>query len=174
MAICTCCEEDKDVSEFSPRADGNKSHMSMCKVCRRERSNPKNIKPCGGCGEPMEDGRSWRCRGCKSLYDRKRKVEKREDYHNYLSDMGCSCCLDKHPHALEVHHLCKGSKRFKGSRSQSSDYNIKDIESGIAIILCATCHLMFHQHFGGRASNFPDQTKESTIMIIKKSRRVAL
>lgn len=129
---------------------------------------------CTTCHSELPDGRVLtQCRKCRYKYDRQRKERyKHETYRVLLKNLGCSCCGYDNPLALEVHHLRKGDKRFasNGSRGQSMYYNEQDIEAGKAIVLCANCHLTFHASFGGRRANFPDQTKESTIMIINKAR----
>ena len=129
---------------------------------------------CPHCNEELPEGRKlYICRKCMYKYNRRRAEKyKNEVYKVLLENLGCSACGFNNPNALEVHHLCKGDKRFAkgGARSQSLFYNKQDIEAGKAIILCANCHLLFHAHFGGRQANFPDQTKESTVKIILEMR----
>lgn len=110
------------------------------------------------------------CRPCKSEYDKVYNKKKSLEYKIWLKDKGCMCCGFNNPDAMEVHHLGKEYKRF-GS-SQASNYNIDDVDKGVAIVLCANCHLIFHNYFGGRALKFPTQTIESTIEIINNSRRL--
>lgn len=129
---------------------------------------------CSHCKQDLPNSRKHTlCQKCSYKYNRQRAEKyKQEVYKTLLNELGCAACGFNHPGALEVHHLCKGDKRFakNGSRGQSLFYNKQDIEAGKAIILCANCHLLFHSTFGGRRADFPDQTKESTIMIIKNTR----
>lgn len=129
---------------------------------------------CSGCNKELtRRNRVGVCTKCRKKYDRQRRENYQKNvYHVMLKNQGCAACGYNHPGALEVHHLCKGVKRFakNGTRTQSLHYNKQDIESGIAIILCANCHLIFHSYFGGRRADFPDQTKESTLKIIFDSR----
>lgn len=132
-------------------------------------------KLCPLCNQEMPATRKfpW-CSSCRLDYDRKRNARVKAEYKERIKLEGCSACEENHPDALEVHHLTKSGKRFShtGSRGQSLLYNQQDLDSGVAILLCANCHLIFHNHFGGRAAPFPDLTKEATVNIITESRRV--
>jgi len=164
MTVCTRCEEDtEDITR------GN----SWCRPCRRK--SQKKVKYCSTCEVKLiGHGNVTHCKPCKAEYDRERKVRLRKEYHNILRATGCSGCGECHPYVLEVHHLCKGGKRYKSSRAQGSMYNLQDLERGIAIVLCSNCHSLFHQYFGGKQASFPDQTKESAVEIIHAARRIVL
>lgn len=129
---------------------------------------------CKTCEERLEfrQGKAGYCKPCKAVYDRERKVLKRRSYHKFLSGISCQACGETHPHCLEVHHLYKGAKRYDSSRAQSACYNIEDINSGKATVLCSSCHSIFHGHFGGKQAPFPDQTIQETVYIIQSSRRI--
>lgn len=139
------------------------------------RDRYSKVQDCPTCGAPpVKFSNYGYCKPCKSVYDRERKVRLLKEYKRYLSDKGCSACKESHPDCLEVHHLFKGAKRFKGSRSQSNMYNKQDIDKGVGIVLCANCHLHFHSYFGGRHADFPPQTEQTTVECINlnKSRRI--
>lgn len=132
---------------------------------------------CQSCSIDLpSDATSKRRKFCTPCKDERRKITARvfmrkryQAYYAWLREKGCSSCRINSPSCLEVHHLCKDSKRF-GSlrfRGQSDQYNKKDVESGIAIVLCANCHSTFHRHWGGKGATFPDQTLESTLEIIR-------
>lgn len=110
------------------------------------------------------------CRKCKSQYDRVYSKRRHLEYKLWIKEKGCVCCGFDHPDALEVHHLASKYKRF--GTSQDKMYNVQDVDAGLAIVLCANCHLIFHSHFGGRSAGFGEQSIESTIDIINNSRRL--
>lgn len=131
---------------------------------------------CLDCGEQIKLKSKFKkhtlCSKCK--LERKREYGKvssqrsRDKYYLWLQENGCSFCKTNSPSCLEVHHLCKHSKRYNTkARGQSHIYNKQDVEDGLAIILCANCHSTFHRHFGGKNAKFPDQTRKSTLDIIK-------
>lgn len=72
--------------------------------------------------------------------------------------------------AVKLCYTCKTEKDISEFSPKSSEYNLDDVSKGIAIVLCANCHSLFHAHFGGKSAHFPDQTKESTVEIIKLQR----
>ncbi len=128
---------------------------------------------CTRCEEVYEGyGNSVRCAPCRPLHANQQARESRQAFGRTLHELGCSACAEDHPFALEVHHLCKGAKRFGSSRGQDHTYNLQDLESGAAIVLCCSCHSIFHRHFGGKAVDFPDQTTESTVAIIALERNL--
>jgi hypothetical protein len=90
--------------------------------------------------------------------------KRRAKLKQYILDLGCAVCNNHHPGVLEVHHLSSSYKRYK--RSQDLMYNVEDLKEGKAIVLCANCHNIFHYHFGGKNSKFPDQSRQSTIDVI--------
>ena len=130
---------------------------------------------CLDCGFKMNKRSKYR----KHIYCEPCRIERRKEtqrqsmrrqynkYYLWLQEKGCEYCAVSSPSCLEVHHLCKNSKRYDTtSRGQSYLYNKQDVESGIAIVLCANCHSTFHRHWGGKGAQFPDQTIESTMNII--------
>lgn len=111
------------------------------------------------------------CKKCRADYDRAYRLKRRKAYKAWLTERGCSCCGEAHAGCLEVHHLEKNGKRYGNvSRGQASMYNVQDVEKEIAIILCANCHLIFHNSFGGRAADFPTLSKEQTIVHLTEQR----
>lgn len=164
--FCKGCKEEKDLSCFSKKT-------SYCKPCKAEKyRKPRYCSECRGEIEytPNKKGSVSACKSCKSEYDKKRKAKLKEEYYQYLSKIGCLCCEEAHPFALEVHHLDSDYKRY--GRSQGSVANRQDLENGLAVVLCASCHNIFHGHFGGKNQPFPTQTKESVREIVDYSRRV--
>jgi hypothetical protein len=85
-----------------------------------------------------------------------------------IDKQGCIACGFNHPRAKEVHHLAPEFKRF--GRSQELKYNLQDIEMGNAVVLCPTCHSLFHGAHGGKNQPFPLYTPEETVAVILKER----
>lgn len=84
---------------------------------------------------------------------------------------GCECCDEVNVKCLQVHHL-SSEQKWEGRKCASVKNHKKDYDDGLAIILCASCHLLFHNHFGGANKEFPPQTKESVIKIINLERHI--
>jgi hypothetical protein len=108
------------------------------------------------------------CSSCRNAVSAKRFEQKQIEIKNKLSSYGCCVCGITNSKVLEVHHLHKSYKRY--GRSQSGAANLQDLEKGIAVVLCANDHSLFHSHFGGKNASFPPQTKESTILICQLER----
>lgn len=169
--VCSFCNVSKELEDFARSYRSKDGRATSCKECRKIKY--REIKFCKDCGKEREfNARTGYCTACKSKYDAERKARLKIEYKELISSLGCSCCGFSHPDALEVHHLSKESKRFGVAQSQGNAYNREDLESGVAIVLCANCHLIFHSYFGGRGADFPPQTLESTVEIINNSRRV--
>jgi hypothetical protein len=108
------------------------------------------------------------CSSCRNNIGSKRFEILQVELKNKLSSYGCCVCGITNAKVLEVHHLHKSYKRY--GRSQSGTANLQDIEKGVAVVLCANDHSLFHSHFGGKNASFPPQTKESTILICQLER----
>ena len=127
-------------------------------------------RTCKYCDTSLEGERLNRkyCRPCALQRQKKQHKERYDKYYLWLKEKGCVYCNIQLPCCLEVHHLCKGSKRYSATaRGQSEKYNREDVINEIAVVLCANCHRTFHRHWGGNGRPFPDQTEESTMNIIE-------
>jgi len=162
---CSVCLNSLPEDSFSKKS-------GMCKPCKAERYRP--IRFCKNCNVEMEftGGKkgALRCKPCRAKVDALRHEKAMEERRDYLRSIGCACCEEVHPSALEVHHLSSEYKRY--GRSQGWTPNKEDLEDGLAVVLCASCHNIFHGHFGGKNAPFPTQTIESVQNIVQLERRV--
>ena len=134
--------------------------MAVCKTCNSEFLDDSKFRKRVYCEFCRKEKVKERAR----LAIRKRY----QAYYLWLKEMSCRFCGQNSPSCLEVHHLCKNTKRYGSTkiRGQSDLYNKEDVLNGCAIVLCANCHSTFHRHWGGKGANFPDQTIESTLEVI--------
>ena len=103
------------------------------------------------------------CIVCRNTSTKLKKQIKDKQLKDIIAGYGCCVCGIKRHEVLEVHHLHGSYKRW--GRSQSNTANVQDIKNGVAVVLCANDHSLFHSHFGGKNAQFPPQTKESTVDI---------
>lgn len=103
------------------------------------------------------------CKACRAEFTMHKKRDADRALKDWVVAQGCCVCGANHPAVLEVHHLHSSYKRF--GRSQSMLYNVEDVKDGLAVVLCANDHNLFHGHFGGKNASFPPQTKEDVISI---------
>lgn len=103
------------------------------------------------------------CNLCRNEFNRQKYLLKTLKQKEKLSKLGCCVCGISRHEVLEVHHLHSTYKRF--GRSQSLTFNLQDVDSGKAVVLCSNDHSLFHSHFGGKNAPFPPQTKQSVIDI---------
>lgn len=78
----------------------------------------------------------------KQINVRKRNITK--IIQDFKSQKGCIVCQEKHPAALDFHHI--HNKKFLISQLSGLGYSVKTIMNEIAkcIILCANCHRKWH------------------------------
>lgn len=81
---------------------------------------------------------------CRKKQIRNRKKSIIKIVQEFKSNKGCIICQEKHPAALDFHHL--RDKKFLISSIAGSGYSVKTIMSEMAkcIILCANCHRKKH------------------------------
>lgn len=136
-------------------------------------------KHCKKCGDikPLEcfnktiksrDGYASSCKVCIQERNTELVRKYRKIFSDRLREFPCAACGFDHVNAKEVHHLNSKYKRY--GRSQDIRYNLEDIDKGYAIVLCPTCHVLFHAAHGGKNQPFPEYSKEETILIILKER----
>lgn len=87
-----------------------------------------------------------RRRPSRKEYQRRRKTDITNTYHEYKSTLKCSMCPESHPATLQFHHRNAGEKDFiiseaiRGRRAWSSI--LKEIQK--CDVLCANCHAKLH------------------------------
>lgn len=118
--------------------------------------------------DKYKSGYNNHCRSCVKLKNNDKMAALREKSYSFLDQYACCACGFNHRSAKEVHHLSSEYKRY--GRSQDVRYNVEDLLMGNAVVLCPTCHSLFHGAHGGKNQPFPLYTKEETIEIINKER----
>ena len=113
-------------------------------------------------------GHNNHCRDCVNLKIKNSISDMRDKQYLELSKYKCCACGFDNKYAKEVHHLATSYKRY--GRSQDIRYNLQDVSLGTAVVLCSTCHSIFHGIHGGKNKKFPEYTKQETIDLIMNER----
>lgn len=141
---CTVCGESKPEDQFSWRFRG-KRRAADCKACHR----------------------AWRIAyyAANSKHLEKRMVFRRvRSLKAWIVDMkarvGCATCAEKHPAALDFHHVDPEEKEISPSRLASKGWGRARIKKELdkCIVLCANCHRKLH-HEHRRAVMLPVMRK---------------
>jgi hypothetical protein len=123
---CKKCKVTKPISDYYRRRAG---HQTICKDCTKVRTNEH-----------------WHKNKKSIIAHNNIRRQELTQWYNDLKSTGCSICGEKHPAALDFHHINKEEK----------EYNIYDMigsnRSKAAIlaeikkckILCANCHRKHH------------------------------
>ncbi len=87
----------------------------------------------------LEGTRRYRCRQCRidGVCRRRREVKAR-----LVEEAGGRCCIcgyDRHPAALQFHHVDRSAKELTLSKRVLSLEKLR-VESRKCVLLCATCH----------------------------------
>ena len=93
-----------------------------------------------------EYGAEWYQRNRNKVLERtrKRKKEKREEWHRYKAGLSCLFCGQSHPAIIDFHHPdAKGEKKVS-EYCNSGQWKRAYIEAGKCEILCANCHRILH------------------------------
>ena len=88
-------------------------------------------------------------RKCKNCYNKQRHQRCKANKDSIVERMGskCQCCgYDKHPAALELHHLDPTKKDYGTTRRirQITDKQRLESELSKCVLLCANCHRETH------------------------------
>ena len=129
MKICTHCNNEKELSEFSLRSSGKPS--SWCKECTRTYNRNKF--------HSSSEEKQRINKNRKAAYERGKAF-----VDEYLSDKKCSECGFDHPAALDFHHIDPDTKEFAVSTMKSLSLSRILEEIKKCEILCANCHRIKH------------------------------
>lgn len=134
--ICSRCEKEKPIEEFSFWCKDIGKRNSLCKRCKNE-YNIQHYK------------------NNKSRYTelrRKRKQLRKRYVRLYKILSGCEFCGENHPACLDLHH----KQRKMGYKTEicwmiDSGISIERIKEEIkkCIVLCSNCHRKLHWNDGG-------------------------
>ena len=91
-------------------------------------------------------GAEWYQRNRELVLERtrKRKKEKREEWHKYKAGLSCLFCGQSHPAIIDFHHPdAKGEKKVS-EYVHAGQWKRAYIESSKCEALCANCHRIYH------------------------------
>ena len=130
MKICTFCKKEKPLSDFNKNKTRKDGYSTSCRNCINEynRKNYKKYLP------------------TIRAYNNKRKKETRKWFQEYKLHLKCEeCGYNKHPAALDFHHLDPNTKE-NAVRHFTNGYAKERILAEIAKckVLCANCHRIHH------------------------------
>jgi hypothetical protein len=75
---------------------------------------------------------------------RKRKKEKREEWHKFKAGLACLFCGAMHPAIIDFHHPdAKGEKKVS-EYANAGQWKRAYIEASKCIPLCSNCHRIYH------------------------------
>lgn len=84
------------------------------------------------------------CKKCSNKNSSKRQRELKLKALEYLGNKCQHCGFDKHPAALQFHHVDKSEKEFTLSKRKCASIETIKAELDKCIILCANCHAIEH------------------------------
>ncbi len=181
---CYKCGEVKPVSEFYRRTDTPSGLRGPCKLCQRvysvrfRKKNPGKIKAASN--KHYKENKAtlcikraiWRKENTERVRasDKKCHDKKMAVIRSHKEDRGCLVCGEKAAACLVFHHRKSGSRCVKTGRSFSNLYlrRIKE-EFEKCEVLCANCHMIFHEVIGFGTLGFNNTAKE-IIAIVKEYR----
>ena len=151
--ICTNCKEEKNISEFAMRGDGN--HHSQCKTCvaRKQKERVEERRKnglCLNCGKPARIGKS-QCEECskrdiekKTKKRKERKKEYKRKAVEYLGGKCIDCGLETDIFDVyDFHHLDPETKVCNISEligEGKNNWATIRAELDKCVLLCANCH----------------------------------
>jgi hypothetical protein len=179
--VCSKCESEKSLDEFTKDKNRPDGRYPLCKLCRKSndarwrQENPAYCKQWSDQNpEQKRSGdRNWLQKHSeqaahtrKAWYDNHREsvsqrrsraiyVKKRE-LASLLGGKCMRCGFDEHPAALQFHHRDPSAKLFSVSASvfMSKRYSQTEIEAEIekCDLLCANCHFIHHAIYKGQST----------------------
>lgn len=131
--ICTKCEIEKSLDDFSWRNKSIGKKHSWCKKCSKTRDNENY--------QLDEKRRIQIAESSKKLMGRNKKF-----VNEYKENHNCVNCGDDRPYVLDFHHRDSAEKENEIPNMVSSGYSIKKLKEEMdkCDILCANCHREYH------------------------------
>lgn len=126
--ICSTCEQEKDIDEFTKRKSTADGRNASCKTCTRPRTQAhyKNNK------------------AYYAAKNKRRKEESRRRLAEYKKGLECKFCGEDRCPCLDFHHENDKVETIANvhRRGWSWERTLKEIKK--CTILCANCHRMVH------------------------------
>jgi hypothetical protein len=129
MKKCSICQHEKDASEFNKNRKRKDGLQTMCKECSRKRSRQYYSENKEKHGEVVK------------LSKTERVTRNQQFVYGYKLAHPCPCG-QRHPAALDFHHLDRITKKYTISSMVGDGYSIEAIENEIAkcAVMCKNCH----------------------------------
>jgi hypothetical protein len=154
---CKTCDTKKTLSEFDKNKHLPLGHGYTCKSCRSSKGKEKWRTDDSFREHSKKYLQEYRVENKERINELNRKNSKKCKKRNYefISEIkkgGCSeCGYDKHPSALQFHHVDPSTKSdtvgFLTHKPASLDRLKEEIDK--CILLCANCHAEHHNdHIG--------------------------
>ncbi|QEQ94929.1 hypothetical protein pEaSNUABM56_00140 [Erwinia phage pEa_SNUABM_56] len=128
--ICTCCNEEKDLSLFNKNSKKKDGLQGWCRDCCKTANNAKYATDINHRLRIKENNQ--------------KEVQKCKDLLREFKSKGCSLCPEKEFVALDLHHLDGETKDANVSdlMRRGSKKLIAEMEK--CVVLCANCHRKVH------------------------------
>ena len=93
-----------------------------------------------------EYGAGWYQRNREKTLERtrKRKKEKRAEWHKYKAGLSCLFCGASHPAIIDFHHPDATGEKKVSEYVNAGQWKRAYIEAGKCIALCSNCHRIYH------------------------------
>jgi len=128
MKVCSMCGQEKPLEDFALNKTKRDGRAYNCKECQREYSkiHYKN------------HSKLYKSRAVS------RHSKKREEFHQYKTNLKCSVCRENRWWLLDFHHINPEEKEYNMSRiTDLSEAKVKE-ELSKCIVLCSNCHRDLH------------------------------
>lgn len=88
-----------------------------------------------------------RCKPCRKIQETKKRYRTKQQCIDYKGGSCKKCGFDKHPSALEFHHLEPKEKDFDISRLGNRNFSQLKSELDKCLLVCSNCHRMIHANY---------------------------
>ena len=130
--ICSKCELEKEVSEFTKNKRKKDGYNSYCKECNKT----------------YQQGHYQRNKGYYFDKKKEQKETLREYVENIKKTAKCLRCPEDDMACLDFHHTGDKTKDFNIGKAISNGVSIETLQKEIdkCIILCSNCHRKLHYY----------------------------
>lgn len=130
--VCSRCNQEKPLEEFSFKNISKGTKNSYCKTCHRDYTR----------SHYNENKQLYVYRAVQTNKKTKEKI--REHIKHIKQESSCEICGESHPATLDFHHIHDDSKDFSVSKNSGKSLSVINKEIDKCIILCSNCHRKLH------------------------------
>lgn len=126
--ICSTCEQEKCIDEFTKRKSAIDGHNASCQTCTQLRTKLH-----------YENNKAY-----YAAKNKRRKEESRRKLNEYKEGLKCKVCGESRPQCLDFHHKDRKTETIANvhHRGWSWERVLKEIKK--CIVLCSNCHRTVH------------------------------